>query len=91
MNSTPFIARDILGLAQHIKYEDAGLLPERCIPEYLLSAMDFVKRNFNELSHSARKSYEDIWSENNWNKYYDWLIKLLEERKHTKNIVRDEG
>jgi glycosyltransferase involved in cell wall biosynthesis len=78
MNETPIIARDIIGLKQHITHGENGYIaPFNCTPENLIDGMDFVKARFIELSKNARKSYEDVWAEWNFDKYYDWLIKLL--------------
>lgn len=78
MNETPVIVREIPGLTQHVKHQENGyIVPFDCSTEDLLEAMDYVKNNFFELSKNARKSYEDIWAEWNWDKYYDWLVQLL--------------
>ena len=78
MNSTPVIARDIEGLRQHIRHKENGyLIPFNSKPEDIIKAMDFVKRNFILLSKNARKSYEEIFAEWNFDKYYGWLTDLL--------------
>lgn len=78
MNETPIIARDIIGLKQHITHGVNGYIaPFNCTPENLIDGMDFVKTKFGELSKNARKSYEDVWAEWNFDEYYAWLIKLL--------------
>ena len=78
MNATPIIARDIPGLKQHIKHKHNGyLVPFDCTCDELIKAIKFIKVNFGELSENARKSYEEIWAEWNWDKYYGWLINLL--------------
>lgn len=78
MNKTPVIVRDIPGLRQHVKHKQTGyIVPFDCTPEDLMIAMDFVKKNFNELSRNARKYYEEVWAEWNFKKYYGWLVELL--------------
>ena len=78
MNETPIIARDIPGLAQHVKHRESGyLVPFNCAPENLIRAMEFVKTNFPELSKNARKSYEKIWAGCNWDRYYGSLMEVL--------------
>jgi len=78
MNSTPVIARDIEGLRQHIRHKENGyLIPFDSKPEDIIKAMDFVKQNFILLSKNARKSYEEIFAEWNFDKYYGWLTDLL--------------
>jgi len=78
MNGTPVIARDIPGLTQHIKHEYNGYITSLiCTPADLVKGMDYVKEHFSELSRNARKSYEEIWAEWNFDKYYGWLIELL--------------
>jgi len=74
MNETPIIARDIPGLIQHVKHGYNGyIIPFNCTPEDLIKAMEYIKRNFAELSKNARKSYEKTWAEWNFDKYYGWL------------------
>ncbi len=78
MNGTPVIARNIPGLTQHVWHEKTGyIIPFKCSPEDLLKALNYVKNNFETLSINARRSYEDIWAEKNFDKYYRWLIKIL--------------
>ncbi len=74
MNATPVIVRDIQGLRQHVKDRETGyIVPLNCNPENLVSAMNFVKQNFFDLSKNARRYYEIIWDEKNWDNYYKWL------------------
>jgi glycosyltransferase involved in cell wall biosynthesis len=78
MNETPVISREIPGLTQHVWHEKTGyIVPFKCSPEDLVKAMNHVRNNFTKLSGNARKSYEDIWAEGNWDKYYKWLVDLL--------------
>jgi len=78
MNATPIIARDIPGLRQHVRHKYNGyLVPYDCTYDELTKAINFIKENFDELSENARKSYEEIWAEWNWDEYYGWLINLL--------------
>jgi len=82
MNQTPVIARDIPGLTQHVWHGKTGyIVPFGCSPKDLIIAMDYVRNNFTELSRNARKSYEEIWADWNFDKYYGWLINLLETDK----------
>ena len=81
MNETPVIARDIPGLRQHVKHgHDGYIVPFNCTPEDLVKAMDTVKENFSEMSKNARKSYEEVWAEWNWDKYYGWLIDVFKKK-----------
>lgn len=78
MNETPIIARRIPGLSQHVLHEKSGyVVPSECSSKDLVAAMDYVQDNFTELSRNARQSYEEIWAEWNFDKYYGWLIELL--------------
>lgn len=78
MNETPVIARDIQGLTQHVWHKKTGyVVPFDCSPQNLIEAMNYVRDNFTELSKNARKSYEEIWAEWNFDKYYGWLVMLL--------------
>lgn len=84
MNGTPVIVRDIAGLRQHVKHAQNGYIIDfNCLPADIVRAMDFVKQNFIELSKNARKSYEDVWAEWNFEKYYNWLIELLRAKMKT--------
>ena len=79
MNRTPVIVRDIPGLHQHVRHKHDGyLVPADCLPVHLLEAMEHVKTNFARLSDNARHSYEETWSEANWDSCYGWLMQLLE-------------
>jgi len=74
MNATPVIVRDIPGLTQHVKNAETGyVIPYDCTPEDLVHSMEFVKDNYTRLSRIARMSYEEIWAEWNWDRYYSWL------------------
>lgn len=78
MNATPVIVRDIPGLTQHVKHGENGyVVPFDCTLEELVRAMRFAREKFPQLSETTRKSYEEIWGEWNWHKYYDWLAMLL--------------
>jgi glycosyltransferase involved in cell wall biosynthesis len=78
MNHTPVIARDILGLRQHVTHRQNGyLVPADCTLTHILEAMRFVEDHFTSLSENARRSYEETWSEANWDTYYGWLLDLL--------------
>ncbi|MFZ2197719.1 MAG: glycosyltransferase [Thermodesulfovibrionales bacterium] len=79
MNDTPVIVRDIPGLVQHVKHGANGyILPYDCTPENCVEAMQFVMNNFSNLSKIARESYEEVWAEWNWGKYYGWLKELIQ-------------
>ncbi|MFZ5908143.1 MAG: glycosyltransferase [Nitrospirota bacterium] len=87
MNETPVIARDIPGLAQHVWHEKTGyIVPHACSPEDILHGMEYVRNNFSALSENARRSYDDIWAEGNWDKYYQWLIDLLNPNSSTSEV-----
>lgn len=91
MNETPVIARNIPGLTQHVWHEKTGyIVPFDCSSENLVKAMDYVRDNFAELSRNARKSYEDIWAEWNWDKYYSWLINFLQKSDKRETSLRHE-
>ncbi|RLG69067.1 MAG: hypothetical protein DRO11_08275 [Methanobacteriota archaeon] len=78
MNATPVIARDIPGLRQHVWHGETGyLIPANSSLQDVIHAMEYVKAHFDELSQKARKAYEDIWAEWNFDKYYGWLMQLL--------------
>ncbi len=75
MNATPVIARDIPGLRQHIWDKKTGvLIPFNSSPDDIINAMEFVKKNFEELSKNARAKYEQIWADWNFEKYYSPLL-----------------
>lgn len=81
MNSTPVIAQDIHGLRQHVRHKENGyIIPSDTVPGNFIEAMNFVIENFSNLSKHARRSYEEIWAEWNFEKYYGWLIKVIGNR-----------
>ncbi len=76
MNETPVIARDIPGLKQHVWHKETGyIVPFNTLPQDLIRAMEFVKENFQGLSKNARKKYEEIWAEWNFDRYYSEILK----------------
>jgi len=78
MNGTPVIVRDLPGFIQHVKHAYNGyVVKDPCSPAEIIEGMRFVKKHFHELSRNARKSYEEIWAEHNWPRYYQWLIDIL--------------
>ncbi len=78
MNATPVIARDLPGFTQHVKHAYNGyVVADPCSPAEIMKGMIFVKQHFDELSRHARESYEEIWAEHNWPRYYQWMINSL--------------
>lgn len=78
MNGTPVIVRDLPGFTQHVKHIYNGyVVADPCSPAEIMEGMTFVKQYFDELSRHARKSYEEIWAEHNWPRYYQWLLDIL--------------
>jgi glycosyltransferase involved in cell wall biosynthesis len=78
MNATPIIARDIPGLTQHVRHGHEGyIVPCDCTAPDLINAMSQVIDNYPHLSMNARHSYDTIWSEHNFDRYYNWLLSML--------------
>lgn len=78
MNGTPVIVRNLPGFTQHVNHAYNGyVVPEPCLPSDIIEGMAFVKKHFPELSRNARKSYEEVWAEHNWSRYYQWLADIL--------------
>jgi len=78
LNRTPVIARDIPGLRQHVWHKEIGyIVPFNSLPEEIIKAMQYVKDSFTVLSKNARRKYEEILAEYNFDKYYKWLIEIL--------------
>jgi len=74
MQGTPIIARNIPGLSQHIRHKYNGyLLPMNFMESDTSEAVHFIKENIEQLSYNARRDYEKIFDERNWQKYYSWL------------------
>jgi glycosyltransferase involved in cell wall biosynthesis len=77
MNGTPVIVRDIPGLTQHVKHGFNGyIVPFACTFLDLVKAMEYIINNYEKLSLNARKSYENLWADNNFIKYYFWINAL---------------
>jgi len=77
-NGTPVIARDIPGLRQHVRHKENGyILPSAMTNDDLWRATGYVRENFEELSRNARADFERLYHENNFGKYYSWLIDHL--------------
>ena len=78
MNKTPIIARDIQGLTQNVNHTKTGyIIPFECLPADAVRAMEYVRTNFTELSNNARRAYEEVWAEWQFDKHYGWLLELL--------------
>ena len=74
MNSTPVIVRDTPGFTQHVSHKYNGyVVPNDFSCSDLVDAMDYVSENFMELSGNARRTYDEMFSIWNWDKYYYWL------------------
>ena len=78
MHGTPIIATDIPGLSQHVIHKSTGYIVP-CNPSIsdLMLAIDYINSHFSELSNNAISYYEDIWAEQNWNRYYSWVQDIL--------------
>ncbi|MFC1850243.1 glycosyltransferase [candidate division CSSED10-310 bacterium] len=75
MNGAPVIGTDIEGLHEYIQNRRNGIfIPVDFSFDDVISALDYIKEHYVEMSQSARKSFEDIWSDKNWDKYYHWLL-----------------
>ena len=78
MHGTPVIARDIPAFSQFIEdSRNSCLVPQNCSSPDLLRAMQYVEANQSQLSLAARQTFEDTFSEHNWQKNYGWLIEQL--------------
>lgn len=78
MNSTPVIVRSDPGFTQFVRHKYNGwLLPDNFSHDDVIEAMTFIKDNFDSLSANARQTYLDLFAEENWGKYYPWLLESL--------------
>ncbi len=78
MNSTPVIVRSDPGFTQFVRHKYNGwLLPDDFSLENVIEAMKFIRNNFDSLSANARQTYFDLFAEENWEKYYTWLLESL--------------
>jgi len=74
MCGTPVIGTDIEGLREYIINKSNGILvPKDFSYEDVVFALEYIKANFIELSKNSRKSFVDIWSDKNFDRYYGWL------------------
>jgi len=81
MNGTPVIATDIAGLTEFVHHKKNGyIVPVKPTLEQVFEAIDFVRRNFDELSARARRDFEEIYHEKNWVKYYNCILRMVEQR-----------
>jgi glycosyltransferase involved in cell wall biosynthesis len=78
MHGVPVIARDILGLSQHVRHGVNGLLvDQRCTGADLLGAARQAMAQFEQLSGGARGTYERMFSPACFERYYGWLLAEL--------------
>jgi glycosyltransferase involved in cell wall biosynthesis len=81
MHGTPVIARDITAFSQFIDDgKNSCLVPKNCTPQDLLEAMQYVEANQTQLSVAARQTYENLFSDRNWEKNYSWLLHYFSEK-----------
>jgi len=74
MCGTPVIATDIDGLSEYIRDKGNGIvLPLHFSFEDITHSLEHIKANFSQFSGQARQSFSEIWSDKNWEKYYDWF------------------
>lgn len=77
MCGTPVIVTDIDGLRENIYNEFNGMLISKNFAcEDVISSLSFIKENFIQFSMNARKTFEEHWSDQNWDKFYSWLMNL---------------
>jgi glycosyltransferase involved in cell wall biosynthesis len=75
MNRTPIIARDIPMFNQSVRHGYNGyLVPEDASSEDWVEAIHFVQNNLRELSSNARATFEEVFHERNWERYYEWMF-----------------
>jgi glycosyltransferase involved in cell wall biosynthesis len=78
MHGTPLIARDIPAFSQFIQdKKNSCLIDKQCTSANVISQIEYVEKNLEQLSIGSRKSFEDIFSEDNWSSNYSWLVDLL--------------
>jgi glycosyltransferase involved in cell wall biosynthesis len=78
MHGTPLIARDIPAFSQFIQHkQNSCLVDKQCTSQNMISEIEYVEKNLEQISIRSRQSFEDIFSEENWSKNYKWLIELL--------------
>jgi glycosyltransferase involved in cell wall biosynthesis len=83
MHGTPLIARDIPAFSQFIQHkQNACLVDKQCTSQDMISEIEYVEKNLEQISIGSRQSFEDIFSEKNWSENYKWLIELLSSENH---------
>jgi len=72
---TPIIARNLPGFSQHIGHKVEGyLLPYDFSVKEFYDAVIYIKNHFENISLSCEEKFYKLFCEDNWDKYYDWLI-----------------
>jgi glycosyltransferase involved in cell wall biosynthesis len=83
MHGTPLIARDIPAFSQFIQHkQNSCLVDKQCTSQNMISEIEYIEKNLEQISIGSRQSFEDIFSEENWCKNYKWLIELLSSENH---------
>lgn len=72
---TPIIARNIEGFSQHIQNKENGmLLDENFNSEELYNSIKYIQSNIKYMSNQALNTFDNYFSDENWNEYYKWLL-----------------
>lgn len=76
---TPILARRIEGFEQDIHHGRTGfLLESQWQVEEVVGVLDLLERDFDRLSRTSRKQYEERHHPSQWVEYYRELLQLLD-------------
>jgi len=82
MYGTPVLSTNIGGLKESITHKETGyLLDVDSSVEEWIEGINFIKKNFKEMSVNCRKYFTDNFSETNWPKYFDEIFVSSEKPK----------
>jgi glycosyltransferase involved in cell wall biosynthesis len=72
---TPIVARDLPGFTQHIQHKENGYIVsvDASIQE-MWQAFQYVQVNLAFLSSMARESFCNCFSDQNWERHYQWML-----------------
>lgn len=75
MNGTPLIARDIEGFSQFVDHESNGMLVSAGLDHgQIFESIRYIDSNIESMSKKCRESYQQVFSIEQFEGYYEWLI-----------------
>lgn len=74
-SGTPVIVTNVGGLAEFLQDGQTGFILEPTAgPNELHHATTSILRDFDRMSHCSRNTFQQVFHEDNWARYFEWLV-----------------